>query len=207
MNTFNEADHPRGGNPNNPGQFAHKTLREAECSLSDEQTGSHKSLIQGFRRKLGQKPEHDYLIITDEVGTSGSLVVDLKEESLIEAIQPWYEGFPEGLLEGTEEMQIFDLENYLGISVSNISVSSQPTLRWDETGGESASETRAVCRLEIPNPNDPNQVVTLASKTVDLSLTETVEDIDLATAMENAVIYDSGLRVPPGSRIPINIPL
>ena len=36
MNNFSEADHPRGGNPNNPGQFSAKTHKEAECSLGDE---------------------------------------------------------------------------------------------------------------------------------------------------------------------------
>ena len=35
MDNFNEADHPRGGNPGNPGQFSAKTHREAECSLDD----------------------------------------------------------------------------------------------------------------------------------------------------------------------------
>ena len=35
MNTFREADHPRGGNPGNPGQFSAKTHKEAECSLDD----------------------------------------------------------------------------------------------------------------------------------------------------------------------------
>ena len=35
MNTFNESDHPRGGNPGNPGQFSAKTHKEAECSLDD----------------------------------------------------------------------------------------------------------------------------------------------------------------------------
>ena len=35
MNTFREADHPRGGKPGNPGQFSVKTHKEAECSLDD----------------------------------------------------------------------------------------------------------------------------------------------------------------------------
>ena len=38
MNTFNEADHPRGGNPGNPGQFSVKTHKEAECGLDDPDT-------------------------------------------------------------------------------------------------------------------------------------------------------------------------
>ena len=36
MNNFNEADHPRGGNPGNPGQFSAKTHKEAECGLDGD---------------------------------------------------------------------------------------------------------------------------------------------------------------------------
>ena len=36
MNYSNEADHPRGGDPNNPGQFAYKANKEAERSLVDD---------------------------------------------------------------------------------------------------------------------------------------------------------------------------
>ena len=44
MSTFREADHPRGGNPGNPGQFSVKTHKEAECSL-DESTSPGETLL------------------------------------------------------------------------------------------------------------------------------------------------------------------
>ena len=54
MSTFREADHPRGGNPGNPGQFSAKTHKEAECSLDDYDPLA--GLNVGERRNLAKDP-------------------------------------------------------------------------------------------------------------------------------------------------------
>ena len=55
MSTFNEADHPRGGNPGNPGQFSAKTHKEAECSLDDEFSQEYDRWASGGYNQLSPK--------------------------------------------------------------------------------------------------------------------------------------------------------
>ena len=61
MSTFNANQHPRGGNPNNKGQFSHKTYAEANYGIDDgfDLGPNHGGLTRDGRREVASDPTSD----------------------------------------------------------------------------------------------------------------------------------------------------
>ena len=186
MNTFNESDHPRGGTPNNPGQFSAKTHKEAECSLEDEDVTEPNwgevAIRDGSRTPWG--PVQGYTNIADgivQVYTAGHGGVRLSPERNRAIPKPlrnsnrWYEEDCEAMRVGlvfpkefadtwfNGEKDAQGIADYCAGSVKNWS----PDEYEAATGEQVHPEESSVLQERIFEKQSENQFVTTSAVTFD----------------------------------------
>ena len=222
MNTFREADHPRGGNPNNPGQFAHKTHKEAECSLDDSfepQTTFCSLPISDTKEYYDGDPGHDIPLVSfqreafDEecrklwetkadailkpygatLLSNGEIIGDYSKSG--DFNEAWNDTNSE-LRQNWDELNSDDLM-CSGVIDKYLTIAgnNNPEMQWDNHVENTAEDgTRNVTvRLTVADPENPTRRIEVGTETMEFYDDEDLSDETLREEAEDYLLEKVGL--------------